>query len=111
MLFAHYRLIVLSLAVSIAVFASTGWPVAAVATGVAVFTLPKAMTGRAATERIRKLEALELWTRRLAAGGGPAAGVGGPGKDTTDTDVLRAGDVTPEPPSWRQTPSWADTAR
>ncbi|MBT2235575.1 type II secretion system F family protein [Nonomuraea sp. NEAU-A123] len=66
MLVAHYRLIVLSLSVSIAVFALTGWPVAAVATGVAVLTLPKAMTGRAATERIRKLEALELWTRRLS---------------------------------------------
>jgi hypothetical protein len=64
--FAHYRLIVLSLALSGAVFASTGWPVAAVATGIAVFTLPKAMTGRAAVERIRKLEALEQWTRRLA---------------------------------------------
>ncbi|MEQ4720951.1 type II secretion system F family protein [Nonomuraea sp. B19D2] len=63
---AHYRLITLSLGVSVAVYMFTRWPVAAVATGAAVFTLPKVMTGRAATERIRKLEALELWTRRLA---------------------------------------------
>ncbi|MFG1705405.1 type II secretion system F family protein [Nonomuraea sp. M3C6] len=65
-LLAHYRLIALALAVSVAVHAFTGWPVAAVAAGAAVFTLPKAMTGKAAAERIRKLEALELWTRRLA---------------------------------------------
>ncbi|MDX3099984.1 type II secretion system F family protein [Nonomuraea angiospora] len=63
---AHYRLIILSLGVSAAVYVFTRWPVAAVATGAAVFALPKVMTGRAAAERIRKLEALELWTRRLA---------------------------------------------
>ncbi|MFI9846683.1 type II secretion system F family protein [Nonomuraea sp. NPDC051941] len=63
---AHYRLIILSLGVSTAVYVLTRWPVAAVATGAAVFALPKVMTGRAAAERIRRLEALELWTRRLA---------------------------------------------
>ncbi|GAA3624305.1 hypothetical protein GCM10022419_132390 [Nonomuraea rosea] len=63
---AHYKLIAPALAVAVAVYAFTGWPVAAVAAGAAVFALPKMMTGRAAAERIRKLEALELWTRRLA---------------------------------------------
>jgi hypothetical protein len=47
------------------VYAFTGWPAATIAVGVGVFTLPKVMTGRAAAERIRKLEALEPWTRRL----------------------------------------------
>lgn len=65
-LLAHYRLIVAALAASAAVYAFIGWPVATVAVGVGVFTLPKVMTGRAAAERIWKLEALELWTRRLA---------------------------------------------
>ncbi|MEV4170178.1 type II secretion system F family protein [Nonomuraea sp. NPDC049709] len=65
-LLAEYRLLAMALAVSVAVYAFTSWPVAAVAVGVAVFTLPKVMTGRTAAERIRKLEALELWTRRLA---------------------------------------------
>ncbi|MBN6050736.1 type II secretion system F family protein, partial [Nonomuraea sp. RK-328] len=62
----HHRLIGLSIVVSIAVFGLTGWPVAGVAAGVAVLALPRVVTGRAAAERIRKLEALELWTRRLA---------------------------------------------
>ncbi|MGW0809008.1 type II secretion system F family protein [Nonomuraea sp. NPDC002799] len=65
-LLAHYQLIALALAASVAVYMFTDWPVAATATGAVVFALPKMMTGRAATERIRKLEALELWTRRLA---------------------------------------------
>jgi Flp pilus assembly protein TadB len=65
-LVAHRWLIVLSLAASIVVFAVTRWPVAGAAVGAAVFTLPKLVTGRAAAERIRKLEALEQWTRRLA---------------------------------------------
>ncbi|MGP4102908.1 type II secretion system F family protein [Nonomuraea sp. KM90] len=63
---AHYRTIIAALAATVVVFAVTKWPVAAVAVGVAVFALPKAVTGRAAKERIRKLEALEQWTRRLA---------------------------------------------
>ncbi|MFC5828629.1 type II secretion system F family protein [Nonomuraea insulae] len=66
MVAAHYRLMIVALAAAIVIFFATRWPVAAVAVGVAVFGLPKAVTGRAAKDRIRKLEALEQWTRRLA---------------------------------------------
>lgn len=65
-LLRHQRLIALSIAASIVVFGLTGWPVAGFATLSAVLALPKVVTGRAAAERIRKLEALEQWTRRLA---------------------------------------------
>jgi Flp pilus assembly protein TadB len=62
----HHRLIGLSIVASVAVFGLTGWPVAGFTTAIAVLVLPRVVTGRAAAERIRKLEALELWTRRLA---------------------------------------------
>ncbi|MGP3921311.1 type II secretion system F family protein [Nonomuraea sp. 10N515B] len=65
-LIRHHRLIALALIVSVVVFGLTGWPVAGFTAAIAVLTLPRVVTGRAATERIRKLEALELWTRRLA---------------------------------------------
>lgn len=65
-LVAQRRLIVLSLAASVAVLGVTGWPVAACATALAVLALPKVVSGRPAAQQIRKLEALELWTRRLA---------------------------------------------
>lgn len=62
----HHRLIGLSVIAAIAVLGLTGWPVAAFTAAIAVMALPRVVTGRAATERIRKLAALELWTRRLA---------------------------------------------
>ncbi|MFC5829522.1 type II secretion system F family protein [Nonomuraea insulae] len=63
---AHYRMGIVAILAAAVVFAMTSWPVAAVAVGVGVFALPKAVTGRSAKERIRKLEALAQWTRRLA---------------------------------------------
>ncbi|MFI7114468.1 type II secretion system F family protein [Nonomuraea sp. NPDC050227] len=63
---AHRRMAAVALAAAVVVWVLTDWPVAAVAGAAAVFVLPKVMTGRAATDRIRKLEALEQWTRRLA---------------------------------------------
>ncbi|MFI6326528.1 type II secretion system F family protein [Nonomuraea sp. NPDC050556] len=60
------RLIAIALVATIAVYVLTGWPVAGFAAFIGVLTLPKVVSARAATERIRKLEALELWTRRLA---------------------------------------------
>lgn len=65
-LIARRRVIVIAIAASIAVLGLTGWPVAACVTGVAVLSLPRVVTGRIAAQQIRKLEALELWTRRLA---------------------------------------------
>ncbi|MEV7006643.1 type II secretion system F family protein [Streptosporangium sp. NPDC051022] len=62
----HRRLAAIAIVAAIAVLGTTGWPVAGFVTAAAVFTLPKVVTGRAAAERIRRLEALELWTRRLA---------------------------------------------
>jgi Flp pilus assembly protein TadB len=63
---AHYRMALAAVVAAVAVFIVTRWPVAAVAVGVAAFALPKAVTGKTAKARIRKLEALEQWTRRLA---------------------------------------------
>ncbi|GAA4199812.1 type II secretion system F family protein [Microbispora amethystogenes] len=65
-LIARRRLAVISFFAAVAVLGLTGWPVAACATAVAVLALPKVVSGRTAAQQIRKLEALELWTRRLA---------------------------------------------
>lgn len=53
-------------ATGIAAWAATGWPVAGVAVGVAVVALPRLLGGRAAQQRIARLEAMEAWTRQLA---------------------------------------------
>lgn len=60
------RPIAISIPAAVAAFGLTGWPVAGFATAIAVLALPRVVSGRAAAERIRKLEALESWTRRLA---------------------------------------------
>ncbi len=65
-LIARHRLILSSVAAAVTVLGLTGWPVAACAAAVAVLALPRVLTGRTAVQQIRKLEALELWTRRLA---------------------------------------------
>ncbi|MFC0860946.1 type II secretion system F family protein [Sphaerimonospora cavernae] len=65
-LISRQRLILGSIAAAVAVLGVTGWPVAACATAAAVLALPRVLTGRIAAQQIRKLEALELWTRRLA---------------------------------------------
>ncbi|GAA3120115.1 hypothetical protein GCM10010466_08670 [Planomonospora alba] len=62
----HHRLLLAAVAAGVVVFGLTGWPVAGLVAAVAVLALPRVVTGRAAAERIRKLEALEQWTRRLA---------------------------------------------
>ncbi|RBQ21191.1 hypothetical protein DP939_00160 [Spongiactinospora rosea] len=62
----HHRRTAVALIAASATLWTTGWPVAAVAVGLAVPVLPRMLTGRAARERIHKLEALEQWTRRLA---------------------------------------------
>ncbi len=55
-----------ALIAALMVLALTRWPVAALAAGVAVIGIPRLVTGRAAAQRIQRLEALEQWTRRLA---------------------------------------------
>ncbi|WP_433498869.1 type II secretion system F family protein [Sphaerimonospora sp. CA-214678] len=65
-LIARHRLILGSVAAAVTVLGLTGWPVAACTAAVAVLALPRVLTGRTAVQQIRKLEALELWTRRLA---------------------------------------------
>jgi Flp pilus assembly protein TadB len=43
-----------------------GWPVAALCSAAAVYVLPRMLSGREPRRQITRLEALELWTRRLA---------------------------------------------
>lgn len=60
------RLLALAVSCGIAVLAVTRWPVAALAAAAAAVFLPGLVTGRSADDQIRRLEALEGWTRRLA---------------------------------------------
>ncbi|WP_158088861.1 type II secretion system F family protein [Thermoactinospora rubra] len=62
----HRRQALVAMAAGVLVFVLTGWPVAGLATAAAVFGIPRVVSNRASVERIEKLEALELWTRRLA---------------------------------------------
>lgn len=66
-----------------------GWPVAAVAAGAAVYTLPRMLSGRQAQQRIARLEALEAWSRRLAEVMGASRGL-----EQALTDSLR---IAPAP--------------
>lgn len=52
----------------------TGWPVVAVAAGVAVAAVPRLLGGSATRRQLDRLEALEAWTRRLADLLGSGAG-------------------------------------
>jgi Flp pilus assembly protein TadB len=54
------------MAAAIGAWALTGWPVAGLAVAAAVIALPRLLGGRAAQQRIARLEALEAWTRQLA---------------------------------------------
>lgn len=63
---AFQRRLLLALLAGGATWVVTHWPVASVAAALAVLTLPNVVTGKASKERIRRLEALEQWTRRLA---------------------------------------------
>lgn len=56
----------IALVVGVAVLAITRWPVAMVATALAVLFLPGIISGRAAKQRAAVLEGLEQWTRRLS---------------------------------------------
>ncbi|MFE3452489.1 type II secretion system F family protein [Nonomuraea sp. NPDC059194] len=62
----HRRQALIALVTGATVFLLTGWPVAGLASAAVVLGIPKVITSRASVERIKKLEALELWTRRLA---------------------------------------------
>lgn len=53
-------------AAATATWVVTGWPVAALAVAAAVVALPRMLGGRAAQQRIGRLEAMEAWTRQLA---------------------------------------------
>jgi Flp pilus assembly protein TadB len=58
--------IIVVVAAAIGAWALTGWPVAGLAVAAAVIALPRLLGGRAAGQRIARLEALEAWTRQLA---------------------------------------------
>ena len=60
------RQAVAALAAGVVVLAVTGWPVAGIAAVPATITIPRVLSRRPARARIAKLEALEVWTRRLA---------------------------------------------
>lgn len=45
---------------------ATSWPVAGLATAIAVVVLPRMLGGRAAQHRIARLDAMEAWSRQLA---------------------------------------------
>ncbi|WP_329242890.1 type II secretion system F family protein [Actinoallomurus sp. NBC_01490] len=51
---------------AIGAWALTGWPVAGIAVAAAIIAVPRLLGGRAAQQRIARLEALETWTRQLA---------------------------------------------
>lgn len=53
-------------AAAIGVWALTSWPVAGIAVAAAVIAVPRLLGGRAAQQRIVRLEAFETWTRQLA---------------------------------------------
>ncbi|MDF5758425.1 type II secretion system F family protein [Spongiactinospora sp. TRM90649] len=54
---------------------ATGWPVAAAGAAAGAVTLPRMLTNRNTVRRIRRLEALEVWTRHLADVLGGSAGL------------------------------------
>jgi Flp pilus assembly protein TadB len=60
------RQAVAALAAGLVVLAVTGWPVAGIAAVPATIAIPRVLSRRPARARIAKLEALEVWTRRLA---------------------------------------------
>jgi Flp pilus assembly protein TadB len=60
------RKILIAVVAGLAMLAVTRWPVAALATVLAVLFVPKLMSTRQAKQRTAMLEGLEQWTRRLA---------------------------------------------
>lgn len=56
----------LATAAGIVAWGLTGWPVAGLAVAAAVVALPRMLGGRAAQQRLARLEAMEAWTRQLA---------------------------------------------
>jgi Flp pilus assembly protein TadB len=56
----------LAVLAGLGVLAITRWPVAGLATGLAVIFLPRVLSTRGQRERTAKLEGLEQWTRRLS---------------------------------------------
>jgi Flp pilus assembly protein TadB len=60
------RMAVAAVGVGVVVLAVTGWPVAGLAAVPATVAIPRVLSRRSARARIAKLEALEVWTRRLA---------------------------------------------
>ncbi|GAB3971268.1 type II secretion system F family protein [Actinoallomurus acanthiterrae] len=78
-----------AVAAGLGVLLVLGWPVAALAVAAGVYVLPRMLSGRAAQQRIVRLEALEAWARRLAEVMGASRGL-----EQTLTDSLR---VAPTP--------------
>lgn len=68
------RLLLAALAATTLAWLVTGWPVAAVATGLAVIGVPRLLSQSATRRQLDRLEALEAWTRRLADLLGSGAG-------------------------------------
>lgn len=60
------RVTVAAIGAGLVVLAVTGWPVAGIAAVPAVVAVPRILSRRPARARIARLEALEVWTRRLA---------------------------------------------
>jgi Flp pilus assembly protein TadB len=73
----------------------TGWPVAALAVAAAVVALPRMLGGRAAQQRIGRLDAMEAWTRQLADALTAGSGIEEALLATTDDPPMAiAGEVT-----------------
>jgi hypothetical protein len=68
------RIVLAAVAAGVVAWAVTGWPVAALAAGTAVVGVPRLVSGSAARAQLARLEALEVWTRRLADLLGSGAG-------------------------------------
>ena len=68
------RLLLAALAAAVLAGVVTGWPVAAVAAGLAVLGVPRLLSQSATRRQLARLEALEAWTRRLADLLGSGAG-------------------------------------
>lgn len=60
------RRVAIAAVAGLAVLATTGWPVAAIATTAGILSSRLLLSQRPAQQRIARLEALEQWTRRLA---------------------------------------------
>lgn len=65
-LVARRHLLLVAVLSGVVILGLTGWPVAGVASVGAVLAIPRVVSAQASVDRIRKLEALEQWTRRLA---------------------------------------------